>query len=148
MFDLEKTVEKRFGSFDETLAFVSEEKRRMVRIPITGLWNEGARFHEDGRFGKGSQFFKFNAYGFQAICNLTGISEQALRQLQTPELASKVLNDLMDGVLKTDRRANSSEIILDESTAVVIGVVSQRYVGYSNEELSPNLGDKRGQAAA
>ena len=56
-----------------------------------------------------------------------------MRQLQTPELASKVLNDLMDGVLKTDRRANSSEIILDESTAVVIGVVSQRYVGYSNE---------------
>ena len=48
MFDLEKTVEKRFGSFDETLAFVSEEKRRMVRIPITGLWNEGAGFHEAG----------------------------------------------------------------------------------------------------
>ena len=39
----------------------------------------------------------------------------------------------MDGVLNTDRRANSSEIILDESTAVVIGVVSQKYVGYSNK---------------
>src|SRR6476620_2800760 len=122
MFVLEKIVEKRFGSFDETLTFVAEEKQRIVRIPISGLWNGGARFHEDGRFGKGSKVFKFNAYGFQAICNLTGMPEQALRQLQTPGLASQVLNDLMDGVLHADREANSSEIILDESSGVVIGV--------------------------
>jgi hypothetical protein len=63
MFDLEKAVEKKFSSFDETLAFVSEEKRRIVRIPISGLWKGGARFFEDGRFGIGSSFFKFNAYG-------------------------------------------------------------------------------------
>jgi hypothetical protein len=133
MFNLEKVVEKRFGSFDETLTFVSEEKKRLARLPIAGLWKEGARFHEDGRIGKGSQFFKFNEYGFQAICNLAGAPAAALRQLQTPELASKVLNDLMDGLLNADRTANRSEIVLDESTGVVIGVVSQKYVGYSND---------------
>jgi hypothetical protein len=133
MFNLEKAVEKRFGSFDETLAFVSEEKKRLVRLPIAGLWKEGARFHEDDRIGKGSQFFKFNEHGFQAICNLTGVPVAALRQLQKPELASTVLNDLMDGLLNADRRANLSEIILDESTGVVIGAVSKKHVGYSND---------------
>ena len=42
MFELENPVEKKFGSFDETLAFVSEEKKRLVRIPISGLWKKGA----------------------------------------------------------------------------------------------------------
>jgi hypothetical protein len=133
MFDLEKTVEKRFGSFDETLAFVSEEKKRIVRIPISGLWKEGARFYEDGKFGKGSKFFKFNAYGFQAICNMTGVSEQTLTRLQTPGFASTVLNDLMGGVLSANRTAKSAEIILDEDKGAVIGVVSEKYVGYSND---------------
>jgi hypothetical protein len=41
MFDLEKIVEKRFGSFDETLAFVAEEKRRIVRITGYKLANDG-----------------------------------------------------------------------------------------------------------
>jgi hypothetical protein len=45
MFILERATEKSFGSFDETLAFVSEEKKRLARIPIAGLWKAGARFH-------------------------------------------------------------------------------------------------------
>ena len=48
MFSLEDAVEEKFDSFDETLAFVSEEKRRIVRLPISGLWKNGARFHDDG----------------------------------------------------------------------------------------------------
>lgn len=102
-------------------------------MAIAGLWKEGARFHEDDRIGKGSQFFKFNEYGFQSICNLTGAPVAALRQLQKPELASTVLNDLMDGLLSADQTTNRAEIILDESTGVIIGVVSQNYVGYSND---------------
>ena len=86
-----------------------------------------------GELVRAHNSLKFNEYGFQAICNLTGAPAAALHQLQTPELASKVLNDLMDGLLNADRTANSSEIVLDESTGVVIGVVSQKYVGYSND---------------
>jgi hypothetical protein len=37
MFNLEDVVEEKFSSFDETLAFVSAEKRRIVRLPISGL---------------------------------------------------------------------------------------------------------------
>ena len=90
--------------------------------------------HEDGRIGKGSQFFNLNEFGFQAICNLTGVPVAVLLQDdELLKLALKVLNDLIQGLLNVDRRANSSEIILDESTGVVIGVVTQKDVGYSND---------------
>src|ERR1700746_1245013 len=99
MFELAEAAEKKFNSFDETLAFVSEEKKRLARIPISGLWKEGARFHGDRRFGSGPTVFKLNPYGFQAICKLTGVSDYTLHRLKTPELASSVLNDLLKDLI-------------------------------------------------
>jgi hypothetical protein len=58
MFNLEDVVEERFSSFEETLAFVSEEKRRIVRLPISKLWKGGARFHEDGGFEQQESLFQ------------------------------------------------------------------------------------------
>jgi hypothetical protein len=133
MFHLEKGVEERFSSFEKTLAFVSKEKTRMVRLPILGLWKEGARFHDDQRLGKGPNSFKFNNYGFTAICNMVGVSDLTLLKIQTPELASTVLNDLMSGTLVSNRSANNAEIVLDEDIGNVIGIVSKKYVGYSND---------------
>jgi hypothetical protein len=116
-----------------TAELFTEEKKRIVRIPIFGLWKEGARFHEDGRLGNGSSVFRFNTYGFQAICNMAGVSDETLHRLRTPELASRVLNDLMNGVLLSSGNANRAEIILDEDAGAIIGVVSEKYVGYSND---------------
>jgi len=133
MFDLEETIEERFGSFDDALAFVSEEKRRIVRLPLRGLWNSGARFHADGCLGTGDTSFKFNPFGFQALCNLVGASDQTLHRLQKPELASDVLNDLLSGAVENDGKAVGAEIIVDEEVGAVIGVVSKNYVGYRND---------------
>jgi hypothetical protein len=72
-------VEEKFDSFDETLAFVSEEKRRIVRLPISELWKNGARFHDDESFGNESTSFKFNSYGFRALCDLVGTSDRMQR---------------------------------------------------------------------
>jgi hypothetical protein len=48
MFELENPVEKKFGSFDETLAFVSEEKSGWSgsRSPVSG--RKGRDFMETG----------------------------------------------------------------------------------------------------
>jgi hypothetical protein len=97
------------------------------------LGKEGARFHDDQRLGKGPNSFKFNNYGFTAICNMVGVSDLTLLKIQTPELASTVLNDLMSGALVSNRRANNAEIVLDEDIGNVIGIVSKKYVGYSND---------------
>jgi hypothetical protein len=133
MFKLEDVVEEKFSSFDETLAFVSEEKRRIVRRPISGLWKDGARFHEDGCFGDKSTLFKLNNYGFQAVCNLVGVSDQTLLRLRTPELASRVLNDLLSGSLEREKKTARAEVVCDEERKSVIGVVSNKYIGYSND---------------
>ncbi len=133
MFKLEDVVEEKFSSFDETLAFVFEEKRRIVCRPISGLWKDGARFHEDGCFGHKSTLFKLNNYGFQAVCNLVGVSDQTLLRLRTPELASSVLNDLLSGSLEHEKKTERAEVVCDEETKSVIGVVSNKYVGYSND---------------
>src|SRR5665648_222145 len=111
MFKLEDVVEEKFSSFDETLAFVSEEKRRIVRRPISGLWKDGARFYEDGSFGDKRTVFKLNNHGFQAVCNLLGVSDQTLLRLRSPELASSVLNDLLSGSLEREKKTERAEII-------------------------------------
>ena len=133
MFNLEDVVEEKFSSLDETLAFVSEEKRRIVRRPISGLWKDGARFHEDGSFGHKTTLFKLNNYGFRAVCNLVDVSDQTLLRLGRPELASSVLNDLLSGSLEREKKTERAEIVCDEEMKSVIGVVSNKYIGYSND---------------
>ena len=129
MFHLEAATETKFDSIDDTLAFVAEEKRRIVRLPLKGVWNNGARIHADGSLGSRETSFKFNPYGFRALCNLARVSDQTLRNLRTPELASQVLNDLLSVAIGS----GSAELVVDEELAIVIGVVSEKYVGYSNE---------------
>ena len=83
MLNLEAVKEKRFDSFDEVLAFTSEEKRSIVRLPIGKLWDGGARIHADGRIGTADTSYKFNPYGFQSLCNLVGVSDQTLHRLKS-----------------------------------------------------------------
>src|SRR6202022_2662292 len=118
---------------DETLAFVSEEKRSIVRHPIAKLWNSGARIHADGMFGTRETCFKFNQYGFQSFCNLVDVSDRTLHRLHEPELASRVLNDLFSEAMKRQGRALGSQLVVDQKAGTVIGVVSEKYVGYSND---------------
>jgi hypothetical protein len=73
-----------------------------------------------------------NNYGFQAVC-IVGVSDQTLLRLGTPELASSVLNDLLSGSLEREKKTERAEIVCDEETKSVIGVVSNKYIGYSND---------------
>lgn len=43
MFQLGEAEQKSFNSFDEMLAFAAEEKARIGRISLNGLWQKGAR---------------------------------------------------------------------------------------------------------
>jgi hypothetical protein len=139
MFNFQPITEERFATFDQVLAFVSEEKRRIVRIPLKGFWDGGARFIEDGKLGTGSTAFDFNEYGLQALCNLVGVSSQTLHRLQKAELASDVLNDLLCKEIESEEKAAKADIIVDEEIGSVIGVVSNKYLGYSNDAFLRDL---------
>jgi hypothetical protein len=128
MFYIQDINEERFATFDQVLAFVSEEKRRIIRIPLKGLWDSGARFFDDRIFGNGDTAFSFNTYGLLAFCNLIGISQQTLRRLQKTELASDVLNDILCVDIENGGKASVADIIVDEELGSVIGVVSNKYL--------------------
>jgi hypothetical protein len=157
MFALRDIREQRFGSFDELLRFTKQEKGRIVRIPLRGLWDGGARFQDDATFGIASSAYGLNADGFRAVCNLIGIDDRVMRRLQGAELATDILNDLLKSTVEGLGQNSTPELVIDEETSTVIGVVSKRYVGYSNDafiddvlsalsgkkdrELFPDLGD-------
>jgi len=133
MFHLQAMREEKFVSFDEVLAFVSEEKRRITRISLKDLWNGGARFGEDKNLVGGNAIYSFNEYGFQALCSLIGISVQILRRLLKSELASDVLNDLLEAEIENGNKASLADIVVDEELGTIIGIVSRKYLGYSND---------------
>ena len=79
MFKFAPTVEQNFETLEEVLSFVSEEKKRLVRIPLKGFWSSGARVFSDGNFGTDSEAFGFNTLGFRALCSLVGVPGEVLR---------------------------------------------------------------------
>jgi hypothetical protein len=91
MFRLADAVEEKFGSFNETLAFVSEEKRRIVRLPLFGLWKSGARFQDDGSFGRNGTSVKFNSHRLSFGCPSMATADEV-----SVHVVSKVLLSTSD----------------------------------------------------
>lgn len=135
MFDLSDIRQQRLESFDDVLSFTKKEKERIVRIPLRGLWRSGARFHDDASFGISSSAYGLNAEGLRALCNLTGIDDRVVQRLAERGLATDVLNDLLASKLDTLGPRSTPELVVDEETSTIIGVVSARYVGYSNDSF-------------
>ena len=129
MFHLQAMREEKFVSFDQVLAFVSEEKRRITRISLKDLWNGGARFGEDKNLVGGNAIYSFNEYGFQALCSLIGTSVQILRRLHKNELASDVLNDLLEAEIENGNKASLADIVVDEELGTIIGIVTRKNMG-------------------
>jgi hypothetical protein len=140
MFQLSKVSQTAFYSFDELLEFLAIEKKQLSRLPLEGLWRNGARFAEDRHFGVGDTWFAFNDNGLDALCRLLGVPADTLHRLPSNGLASAVLNDLLRAYLEgSGIRARNTELVVDEGVASVIGVVSGSYVGYANHDFLQDL---------
>ena len=130
MFKLAPLVSKRFDSFEETFAYVTEEKDRIFQISMEELWNRGARIQEDSKFGIGGADCDFNRHGFQAFCRLFKAPESFVYEMQERGLASRVLNDAME---HNTENMHNKELIIDERTNTIIGIVSNQFANYSNK---------------
>jgi hypothetical protein len=133
MFLLKPLENHRFEDFDHLMAFATKERNRTSRIPLKGLWREGARFHDDATFGTGAASYRFNSESFRTVCNYVGAYDETLQILRTPGLATVVLNDLAQHKIGSLGEKSEPELVVDEESKTVIGLVSTRYVGYSNE---------------
>lgn len=137
-FHLVKPRIETFHCFDDLLRFAAEEAKRTIRLPLQGLLDRGAAVADDKGIGIGETLYSFNPDSFEALCNLAGTTPDFLHALQEEGLASDVLNDVLaSGRVRRDMAA--LEIVCDEGNKQVIGFVSNRYRGYSNETFLADI---------
>jgi len=130
-FAVKESRQEHFEDIWDTINFASEEQERVYRLPLSTYLKQGARFTNDSVFGNTGEGFCVNEYGFDALCRLVGVNPYFLMRLQEQELASRILNDvLLSG--DTSRPLKNLELVCDEETKQIIGIVSDKYVGYSN----------------
>jgi len=133
-FNLSKANIQRFDDFDTVLGFIAKEEERLFRLPLKGFLKEGARFFDDASLGHTNSTLRFNTYSFNNLCNLIGTTPDFMMKLSEPGLTSKVLNNAL-GVIRDNGRLDQLELVCDEEKQQVVGIVSEKYLGYSNQEF-------------
>lgn len=133
-FGYESIVEKSFEKFEEIYTWVERENQTLVRIPILGYLKHGGQFLDDEYFGDEQTAFRFNYSGIRSLCSCLGIRLDVLEKLETQNLSTEVLNDLLAQRSIQDK-LKTLELIIDESENMILGIVSKSYVGYSNYQF-------------
>jgi hypothetical protein len=137
-FTHEPIVEKTFQELDEVISWAEDEQKHLVRVPIYGILEYGGQFLDDEYFGDDHTAFQFNQSGIRSFCSIIGMRLGTLELLERQNLATDVLNDLLaqQGI---QEKFKTLEFIIDESKNVILGIVSNSYVGYSNFQLLQDI---------
>ena len=109
-FAAQESRQEHFKDILDTLSFVDEEQRRIYRLPLKPYLEQGARFTGDKDFGVGDTRLNLNEYGFDQLCRLIGTNSNFLQRLEEPELASRILNDVLLSS-KTTRPLDNLELL-------------------------------------
>jgi hypothetical protein len=131
-------AEAKLDSLDAVADWINDTQKGLSRIPVDGVLAFGASFRDDEYLGDGETLLHFNKPGFQALCQKLGCRQDLLDRLETPTLATQVLNDLL-AQRDTRKALEKDEFVIDERSNVIIGLVSKTYVTYSNEELLKDI---------
>jgi hypothetical protein len=130
----EPIEDEEFASIEETYDWLEATQKNLIRVPITGFLKNKASFMDDEYFGDGDYLIRFNDFGFKSFCRSIGYRSDQLNLIEEPELASKVLNDLIKQQ-KVLEKLEKTELVIDESRNVAVGVVSETYIGYSHQRF-------------
>lgn len=130
----EPIAETALGGIDELREWVHVTQTHLRRIPIAGVIENGARFLEDEYLGDSETMLRFNQHGIRAFCQRIGFRFDQLAMLESPSLASEVINDLVQqSAIKA--KLQDDEFVLDQSSNTILGIVSRTYVSYTNEQF-------------
>jgi hypothetical protein len=140
-FYSEPLEETKLESLSDVEDWISDTQRSLSRIPVDGVLEHGATFRDDEYLGDGDTLLRFNKPGFQALCQKLGCRQDLLERLETPTLASQVLNDLLSQRDIKEALAKN-EFVMDERTGAIIGLVSKTYVTYSNHDLLKDVSSR------
>lgn len=123
-----------FKSWDDIKKAAKEEEEAVVRIPIKGLLQRGAEFLDDEYFGDSDTAFRFNENGIRSLCSSLGVQLKTLDLVERQGLVTDLLNDLLAQRPIQDK-LSPWELIVNEESNEIIGLVSESYTGYSNYQL-------------
>lgn len=137
-FSYEPIPEESFETLEQVYTWAKNEQEHLARIPVKGYLKHGAQFLDDEYFGDESTAFKFNQSGIRSLCSFLGFRLDTLELLERQNLGTEVLNDLL-AQRKTQDRLQNRELIIDEPKNVIIGIVSDSYVGYSNYQFIKDI---------
>lgn len=133
-FDIQKSTQEKFDTLDGAIAFAESEHKAVYRLPFKNFLSQGAMFREDRFLGGGDTQLQFNEYSFDAICRLAGTNRFFLERVAESGLTSKLLNDVFQAGNAT-KPLDTLELVCDEKTNQVLGLVSDKYIGYSNKQF-------------
>ena len=137
-FIYEQIPEQSFKKIEDVYTWAKNEHEHLARIPIYGILKHGARFLDDEYLGDDNTAFRFNQAGIRSLCSYLGIRLDTLDLLERQNLATDVLNDLLSQRAVYDK-LQTQELIVDESSNVIVGIVSNSYVGYSNYQFLKDI---------
>jgi hypothetical protein len=134
----EAVPETRFDRLAEVQDWICDTVGHLDRVPVNGVLESGAQFFDDEYLGDGDTMFRFNGFGIRALCRLIGFRFDQLSKLESPSLATAVLNDLLQQQ-DTRSKLSESEFVIDDRSMTVIGIVSQSYVSYDNSQFISDI---------
>lgn len=138
-FKTKKVEEKLLDSLEDLKDYLSTEKDRFSIVPIENFVKNGAVFRDDEYYGKNQDSVCFNEDGFRSFCATFRLPRMFLCDLPESGLASRNLNDyLSQDDLKERLCAHS--FVLDKKNTAVVGVVTNKYIGYSNATFLEEVG--------
>ncbi|MFP3868995.1 MAG: DUF932 domain-containing protein [Desulfobacteraceae bacterium] len=133
-FACEPIVEKEFFGIEQLLKWVDREEANLARVPMADFIKSGARFLDDEYLGDSSALLRFNDKGIRSFCSVLGLRYDTLNLIERPSLVCEVLNDLINQ-REIQARLAGLDLVLDEISNVIIGIVSHSYVSYGNKEF-------------
>ena len=137
-FDCEPITEQKFSGIGELYQWVTQEEANLKRVSLADFIAAGARFLDDEYLGDSSVLLRFNIRGMRSFCSFLGLRYETLNLIERPSLVCEVLNDLILQREIQDRLARL-DIVLDESTKSIIGIVSHSYVTYGNKSFLDDI---------
>jgi len=134
----EKVPQTRFDYLAEVEEWITETSDHLERVPIDGVLESGAEFMDDEYLGDGDTMLRFNERGMRALCQIIGFRFDQLTKLESPGLATAVVNDLLHQQ-EVRGRVAEAEFVIDDRSMTVIGTVSKSYVSYDNAQFLADI---------
>ena len=136
----EPVEETKLNHLDDVTTWINDSQGHVNRLPVAGVLNNHAEFLDDEYLGDGETMLRFNEVGIRAFCQYIGFRHDQLAKLETPSLASQIMNDL---IRQRDVREKLGEadFVLDDRTGTILGIVSESYVSYDNARFLAEISE-------